>query len=614
MSATERRHHQPVVFVAGATGCGKSDAAIELARSLSVHHRYHPVVVVNCDALQFYQGLPIATNKVSEEDVTVAMEDMPHSDDSSGKEESGTRSRQCSSWRIPHLFMSFLDRNGRVVCDPWTDVFAADRSLTTRHIDPAGPYNVSMFERDASQFIDDFFARNLGGAVVVCGGTCYYMQSLLVTGSTSIVAGSSCAVSSAISSLDQRAGHSFSSSSTAGTRDGDLRDGDAIDEPQSALPLWERLAAVDPVCASWYHPHDTRRIERCLAIFRDTGGIKPSTMRLEMQGREQLRYGRHRTMVVWIDADSVSWLDGRLNARVDKMVQRGLLAEVQAFAAAAGVDSVGAMSCREDGGRTDEEGDNDDKKYDASDDDGRRLRPGTICEAIGFKELAHCFAAPTSSFHRSQGIPPSGGVAGEAAVMDALEVMKSNTRRYARQQRQWIRNRFVKKYGASLFEYPAMMVRVCVDKLPAAARSASTSGDSSSPSASPLLSLLDRILSAFIAAATMSFSREEDQQANQFDAKSWRTTRAGGDADEALAVELLSVGARGDGCDGPADRVAKPPSTRRCDDCGITVVGGEVQWQAHVGSKQHRGEVKHKALVEAQRLLGRELPPRKRQR
>ncbi|KAK1412545.1 hypothetical protein QVD17_33893 [Tagetes erecta] len=56
-----RQQKEKVVVVLGATGTGKSKLSIDLAR------RY-PAEIINSDKIQVYEGLDIATNKISEEE------------------------------------------------------------------------------------------------------------------------------------------------------------------------------------------------------------------------------------------------------------------------------------------------------------------------------------------------------------------------------------------------------------------------------------------------------------------------------------------------------------------------------------------------------------------
>ncbi|CAI0559740.1 unnamed protein product [Linum tenue] len=58
-SSTFRGKKEKVVFVVGPTGTGKSRLAIDLATRF-------PAEVVNCDKMQVYQGLDVASNKVTD--------------------------------------------------------------------------------------------------------------------------------------------------------------------------------------------------------------------------------------------------------------------------------------------------------------------------------------------------------------------------------------------------------------------------------------------------------------------------------------------------------------------------------------------------------------------
>lgn len=49
---------RPLITVIGATGTGKSQLAVDLARSLNGE-------IINADAMQMYDGLPIITNKMT---------------------------------------------------------------------------------------------------------------------------------------------------------------------------------------------------------------------------------------------------------------------------------------------------------------------------------------------------------------------------------------------------------------------------------------------------------------------------------------------------------------------------------------------------------------------
>jgi len=87
--------------------------------------------------------------------------------------------------------------------------------------------------------------------------------------------------------------------------------------------LYERLEQVDPLAASQIHPNDKRRLIRALEVFRTTGqpishhqlhfeeGLAAEDCRVFVLGRS--REEQHE----------------RINTRVDSMIKRGLVEEVQ---------------------------------------------------------------------------------------------------------------------------------------------------------------------------------------------------------------------------------------------------------------------------------------------
>lgn len=63
--AEEGRPLRDVVCILGQTGAGKSKLAVELALAVDGE-------VVNCDAMQVYKGLPIATAQIPEQEQRVS--------------------------------------------------------------------------------------------------------------------------------------------------------------------------------------------------------------------------------------------------------------------------------------------------------------------------------------------------------------------------------------------------------------------------------------------------------------------------------------------------------------------------------------------------------------
>ncbi|KAI1007698.1 hypothetical protein K3495_g532 [Podosphaera aphanis] len=113
----ETLSRKTLLLVFGATGTGKSQLAIELAKRFNGE-------IINSDAMQMYAGLPIVTNKATIE------------------EQQG----------IPHHLLGHI----RLDQEAW---------------------RVGLFQREAERLIRQI--RNRGRVPVVVGGTHYYTQSLL---------------------------------------------------------------------------------------------------------------------------------------------------------------------------------------------------------------------------------------------------------------------------------------------------------------------------------------------------------------------------------------------------------------------------------------------------
>ncbi|MCA9305299.1 MAG: tRNA (adenosine(37)-N6)-dimethylallyltransferase MiaA [Phycisphaerales bacterium] len=154
----------------------------------------------------------------------------------------------------------------------------------------------------------------------------------------------------------------------------------AIREQLSAMdPAARRaeLQRVDPQAAQRIHPNDARRTIRALEVFRQTG--KPIS---EHQGQWDAGKVRPDALLVGLEWP-ISVINQRINARVKRMARAGLIDEVRALLAA------------------------------------NRLGPQAR-EAVGYKQLIDF-------------------VDGRATEEDALERIKIETRRLAKNQRTWLR-------------------------------------------------------------------------------------------------------------------------------------------------------------------------------
>ncbi|WP_298865740.1 tRNA (adenosine(37)-N6)-dimethylallyltransferase MiaA [uncultured Gimesia sp.] len=93
--------------------------------------------------------------------------------------------------------------------------------------------------------------------------------------------------------------------------------------------LHDRLAAVDPVSAEKLHPNDVRRVARALEVYHVTG------VPLSAQHAESILNAEEcPAHIFWLLPDR-EWLYERINDRVDQMLAEGLLDEVKYMLAAA---------------------------------------------------------------------------------------------------------------------------------------------------------------------------------------------------------------------------------------------------------------------------------------
>ncbi|KAI4714271.1 hypothetical protein J4E89_001721 [Alternaria sp. Ai002NY15] len=241
---------KPLITIVGATGTGKSDLAVEIAR------RYNGEII-NGDAMQLYRGLPIITNKITQ-------------DETKG---------------VPHHLLGCISLEE----ETWT---------------------VGKFVGEALRTIDEI--RGRGKLPVLVGGTHYYTQSLLFQDALS--------------------------------DEPELN----LNENTQPLPILEeptevlhaKLREVDPIMADRWHPNERRKIQRSLEIYLRTG--KPASQlykeqKLQREASTAQVDGttsnsqsglRFETLVLWVHANK-DVLHRRLDGRVDKMIARGLLSEVE---------------------------------------------------------------------------------------------------------------------------------------------------------------------------------------------------------------------------------------------------------------------------------------------
>ncbi|MFL2120264.1 tRNA (adenosine(37)-N6)-dimethylallyltransferase MiaA [Marinilactibacillus psychrotolerans] len=98
---------------------------------------------------------------------------------------------------------------------------------------------------------------------------------------------------------------------------------EAFAEQNGKDKLWEKLQSIDPKAAESIHYNNTRRVIRALEVYHSTGRLF-SSLQMEKSEKEKL----YDAYVVGLTTDR-SLLYERINQRVDLMLQQGLIEEVK---------------------------------------------------------------------------------------------------------------------------------------------------------------------------------------------------------------------------------------------------------------------------------------------
>ena len=180
-------------------------------------------------------------------------------------------------------------------------------------VPPDGEFSVAQYCELAHRAIADVSSR--GRLPIVCGGTGLYVDSLL----NNIIF----ADIPSDEALRSRLNAEF--------------------EEQGGQGLLERLRMLDPETAGKLSPADKKRIVRGLEVYELSG-----TTLSEFNRRSRSFPDRYETCVIGIGYRDRQKLYDRINLRVDRMLEAGLLDEVRNFASAgSGGTVIQAIGCKE---------------------------------------------------------------------------------------------------------------------------------------------------------------------------------------------------------------------------------------------------------------------------
>ncbi len=229
---------------------------------------------------------------------------------------------------------------------------AAEMARVPHHMidiaEPTAAFSCADFVEMADGVIKDINAR--GRRAIICGGTGLYLDALL-------------------------RGSEFKEGITDEALRAELLEFARVN---GAEALHGELEKVDPESAAQIHPNNVKRVARAIEIYR-LGGVPKS----EIDRQSRLSAPRYDISCVGLMYSNREQLYGRIEARVDAMLNEGLVEETQ-----------GLMK------------------------EGVFLKNSTAAQAIGYKEL----------------IP---FIEGKESLDDAVEKLKIATRRYAKRQITW---------------------------------------------------------------------------------------------------------------------------------------------------------------------------------
>ena len=215
-------------------------------------------------------------------------------------------------------------------------------------LDPWEPFNVVMFQKKCKECLACFYGRGL--ITILTLGTVFCIQALL-------------------RDIDF----------TENQEDTAYREElEALASGQQAGYLHHMLQQVDPAAAMAIHPNNIRRIIRALEYFHLTGE------QISRHNAQQWEKKSAYRSCYFVLTDLRERLYGRIDRRVDQMLEKGLVEEVKALQ---------ALGCH---------------------------RGLVSMQALGYKEILAFLE-------------------GELPYEEAVEVLKRNTRHFAKRQLTWFR-------------------------------------------------------------------------------------------------------------------------------------------------------------------------------
>ena len=214
--------------------------------------------------------------------------------------------------------------------------------------EPWENFSVGKYCQMASIIVDDVVAR--GKTAIIVGGTGLYMDALIK-------------------------GNDFAPVPSTGCRERL----EVLADKEGIEAVIAQLRAVDPESADRLHPSDRKRIIRAMEVYLETGETIT-----EHNRKTQLLPSRYHPVWFALEDKERSTLYGRIDSRVDKMLELGLLDEIRGLLKEGVPEKCTAM------------------------------------QAIGYKEFVDALQ-------------------GRCSLETAAELVKQSSRQYAKRQLTWFR-------------------------------------------------------------------------------------------------------------------------------------------------------------------------------
>lgn len=167
------------------------------------------------------------------------------------------------------------------------------RHYLVDELEPFDEFHVVKFQEYAKKYLNEIYAH--GKIPIIAGGTGFYIQALL----------------NDIDFTEQESDSAY------------RKELEVLAEEHGNQYLHDRLKEVDPESAEAIHPNNRKRVIRALEFYQETGR-KIS----EHNAKEQMRTSPYN-FAYFVLNDERSHLYKRIDARVDKMIEDGLEAEVR---------------------------------------------------------------------------------------------------------------------------------------------------------------------------------------------------------------------------------------------------------------------------------------------